>query len=92
MQFDHLRRREFIALVGGAAAAWPLSARAQQPPARIGFLGSTSVSIFASRIEAFRSGLRDLGYVEGKTIVIAFRWADEKYDQLPALAAELVRE
>src|SRR5215203_907351 len=91
MQFDHLRRREF-ALVGGAAAAWPVSARAQQQPARIGFLGSTSAARFGSRIEAFRSGLRDLGYVEGKTIVIAFRWADEKYDQLPALAAELVRE
>src|SRR5215204_3944723 len=92
MQSDHLRRREFIALLGGAAAAWPVSARAQQQPARIGFLGSTSASRFGSRIEAFRSGLRDLGYVEGKTIVIAFRWADEKYDQLPALAAELVRE
>jgi putative tryptophan/tyrosine transport system substrate-binding protein len=92
MQSDHLRRRDFIALVGGAAAAWPVSARAQQPPARIGFLGSTSAARFGSRIEAFRSGLRDLGYVEGKTIVIAFRWADEKYDQLPALAAELVRE
>src|SRR5215213_10164912 len=92
MQSDHLRRRDFIALVGGAAAAWPVSARAQQPPARIGFLGSTSAARFGSRIEAFRSGLRDLGYVEGKNIVIAFRWADEKYDQLPALAAELVRE
>jgi hypothetical protein len=92
MQSDHLRRRDFIALVGGAAAAWPVSARAQQQPVRIGFLGSTSAARFGSRIEAFRSGLRDFGYLEGKTIVIAFRWADEKYDQLPALAAELVRE
>jgi putative ABC transport system substrate-binding protein len=93
MQFDRLKRREFITLLVGAAA-WPLAARAQQPTkmVRIGFLGSTSASRFESRVEAFRLGLRDLGYVEGRNIVIEFRWAEEKYDQLPALAAELVRQ
>jgi putative tryptophan/tyrosine transport system substrate-binding protein len=88
-----MRRRKFITLLGGAAVAWPLAARAQQTPkvARIGVLGSTFASPWASRIEAFRSGLRDLGYVEGENIVIEFRWAEEKYDQLPHLAAELIR-
>jgi putative ABC transport system substrate-binding protein len=87
-----MRRREFITLFGGAAAAWPRGARAQQPGkvARIGFLGSTSASGLASRVERFRLGLRDLGYMEGTSIIIEYRWADEKYEQLPELAAELV--
>jgi putative ABC transport system substrate-binding protein len=91
MQVDQLKRREFITLACGAAA-WPLTAHAQQPTkiARIGFLGATSASSWATRVEAFRLGLRDLSYVEGKNILIEFRWAEEKYDQLPALAAELV--
>ena len=85
-----MRRREFIALVG-SVAAWPLAARAQQAQkvARIGFLGSTFASPWKSRVEAFQSGLHDLGYVEGKNIAIEFRWAEENYDQLPLLAAEL---
>ena len=93
MQFDQLRRRRFTTLLAGAAAARPLAARAQpaEKVARIGFLGATFASSWASRIEAFRSGLRDLGYVEGKNILTEFRWAEERYDQLPALAAELVR-
>ena len=92
MQVDHLRRRQFITLLAASVAARPLAARAQQPAkaARIGFLGATFASNWASRMEAFRSGLRDLGYVEGSDIVIESRWADEQYDRLPALAAELV--
>jgi ABC-type uncharacterized transport system substrate-binding protein len=71
----------------------PLAADAQQAAnvARIGFLGATSASGWASRVEAFRLGLRELGYVEGKNIIIEFRWADEHYDRLPSLAAELLR-
>ena len=87
-----MRRREFITVLGGAAA-WPLGARAQQRAkvAHIGYLGLVSASWHTPRITAFRAGLRDLGYAEGKDIVIEFRWAEGRYDQLPALAAELVR-
>src|SRR5262249_10900015 len=72
-----MRRREFITIFAGAATAWPLAARAQQPAkiARIGFLGSTSPSAVEGRLERFRTGLRDLGYVEGQNILIDFRWA-----------------
>jgi putative tryptophan/tyrosine transport system substrate-binding protein len=87
-----MKRREFITLLGGAAAAWPLVVRAQQAERvrRIGFLGLAPASASASRLEALRSGLRDLGYVEGKNIVLEFRWADSTA-QLAGLAAELVR-
>src|SRR5262245_56746316 len=85
-----MRRRDFITGIAGSAAALPLAARAQQKIARIGFLGANSASSWASRLEAFRLGLRDQGYVEGKNIVIEFRWAEEKYDRLPALATELI--
>jgi putative tryptophan/tyrosine transport system substrate-binding protein len=86
-----VKRREFITLLGGAAA-WPFAARAQQAAkvARIGHLDLGPASARASRVEALRAGLRDLGYVEGKNIVIEFRWADG-IQQLPELAAELVR-
>src|SRR5262245_42777608 len=86
-----LRRRQFITLLGGAAAACPLAARAQQPAkiARIGFLRFGSADTSAGRVEALRAGLRDLGYVEGRNIVIDFRWT-ERIERLSALAAELV--
>ena len=87
------RRRLVLALGAGALAA-PLVSFAQQKPAkvpRIGILDAASASASASRVEALRAGLRDLGYVEGKNIVIEFRWAEGKYERLPGLAAELVR-
>jgi putative tryptophan/tyrosine transport system substrate-binding protein len=85
-----MKRREFITLLGGTAVAWPLAARAQQRVKVIGFLGLSPASAWVSRVEALRAGLRDLGYVEGKNIVIEFRWA-KTVDELPELAAELVR-
>src|SRR5215469_1668537 len=92
MQFDQLKRREFITLLGGAAA-WPFAAHAQQAGKvpRIGFLGMASPSTFASRLEAFRLGLRDFGYIEGTTVNVEYRWAEGRYERLPGLAAELVR-
>jgi putative tryptophan/tyrosine transport system substrate-binding protein len=87
-----MRRREFIAGLG-SAAAWPLTARAQQARkvARIGYLGPLSAAVQASRVEAIRQGLRDHGYIEGTNLVIEFRWAEGHYERLPELAAELVR-
>ena len=86
-----MRRREFISILG-AAAAWPLAARAQQrAKARIGYLGLVSASWHAPRVTAFRAGLRDLGYIEGKDIEIVFGWAEGQYDRLPALVAELLQ-
>ena len=86
-----MNRRAFISLLGGAAA-WPLAAQAQSlKVARIGFLGLVSLSSQASRIAAFRAGLRDLGWIEGHNLLIEFRWAEGNYDRLPALAEELLR-
>jgi putative ABC transport system substrate-binding protein len=88
-----VKRREFITLLGGAAATWPLAARAQQAGKvpRIGFLGMTSPSTLAARMKALRLGLRDFGYIEGTNITIEYRWAEGHYGRLPELAAELVR-
>ncbi|MGC1958725.1 MAG: ABC transporter substrate-binding protein, partial [Pseudolabrys sp.] len=86
-----MRRREFITLLGGVAAAWPLTARAQQPVMPvIGFLSSRSPGESASVVAAFRQGLRETGFIEGQNLGIAFRWAEGRYDKMPALASEFV--
>src|SRR5262249_59840824 len=85
-----MRRREFISLVGGAAATWTFAARAQLKTPLIGYMGNSTAALEANLLNAFREGLRDAGYEEGRNITIKYLWADGQYDRFSTLVSELI--
>jgi putative tryptophan/tyrosine transport system substrate-binding protein len=92
MQFDRLKRRDFITLLGGAATVWPVSARAQQTSIPvIGYVGSDSADQYEVLLRAFRLGLKATGFIEGQNLAVEYRWAEGRNDKLPELTADLVR-
>src|SRR5260370_1023855 len=87
-----MRRREFISVLGGTAVGWPLMAHAQQPVKKIGFLSVSSPGLHAPFVTAFNEGLKETGFIEGQNLAIEYSWAEGKFDQLPELAEDLIRD
>ena len=86
-----MRRRDFITLLGGTAAAWPLAARAQQPSPTVAFVHGGAANAFVDGVTAFRKGLNEAGYIEGQNVTVEYHWLEGRHDHLPALMADLVR-